>query len=246
MKIAIVGYGNLGWNLDKQLHKVGVKVSQIVSANKKESHFLSSTHFIDPKTDLIFICKSDSTISQTVNELNKSTLHDACIVTHTSGSVHIQDSRFQNAVFYPFQTFTQHYYADWREVPIFIEADNDETQSVLFEIASQLGGIAHDLNSEYRKKLHIAGVFSSNFSNHMLRLMFDYLEENKLDPLIIKPLFKEAIKKSFELGPSKAQTGPAFRGDDKIVQDHLKLLQNNPELHALYKQFTEGILNAKR
>ncbi len=46
--------------------------------------------------------------------------------------------------------------------------------------------------------------------------------------------------------PSQLQTGPAIRGDEKIMQQHLNYLAAKPELAELYKKLSERIKNLKR
>tara|TARA_B110000037_G_scaffold64704_1_gene79022 strand:- start:323 stop:1063 length:741 start_codon:yes stop_codon:yes gene_type:complete len=246
MNVAIVGYGNLGWNLETQLTKVGIKVTQIVSYKHSGNGIINNIESIDPNTNVVFVCKSDSTISDTIHVLSKSRLADTCLVAHTSGSVQMQNSRFQDAVFYPFQTFTRGYQANWKNVPIFIETESNNAKRILAQISLKIDCQVQDLNSEQRKRLHIAGVFSSNFPNHLIRLMFDFLAKNEIDPKLIHPLMVEAIRKSFELGPAKAQTGPAMRDDQMVIEKHLELLADNRELHSLYTQFTDGIQKANQ
>lgn len=244
MRVAILGYGNLGWNLEKQLTNSGVEVSQILTNDTSSSVTFQRLDQLDPRTELLFVCKSDSLISGALESLSETELNSSCIVAHTSGSVSLQNSRFRDAVFYPFQTFTKEYRANWNGVPVFIETEIEEVKSILSEIVMKIDCFANELDSHQRKRLHIAGVFSSNFPNHLIRLMFDYLKASHLESELIKPLLTEAVRKSFDLGPKLAQTGPAVRGDDNVIKDHLKLLEEDPELHALYTMFTDGIQNA--
>ncbi len=244
MRIALLGYGNLGWNLEKQLINSGFEVSQIFTDDNIGSITSQRLDQLDPRTELLLVCKSDSLISKTIETLSETELNSSCIVAHTSGSIPLQNSRFRDAVFYPFQTFTKEYRANWNGVPVFIETEIDEVKFILSEIAMKMDCFVNELNSDQRKRLHIAGVFSSNFPNHLIHLMFNYLKASHLESELIKPLLTEAVRKSFDLGPKLAQTGPAVRADDSVIKDHLKLLEQDPELHALYTLFTEGIQNA--
>lgn len=239
--ITILGNGNLGWNLHKRLLKVGFTNVQILS----ESANAEILKQIRKDSKFVLICKSDAHISSTLNRLENSELSSECIVAHTSGSTKLQESRFHDAVFYPLQTFTQGFEANWDKVRVFIESKQEKTVLALFNLANTLGAEPRNLHSEQRKFLHIAGVFSSNFPNHLIRLVFDYLEKHEIDPEVVKPLMNEAIRKAFLLGPENSQTGPAVREEDSIINEHLNELESDQELYKLYALFSEGIKQKK-
>jgi predicted short-subunit dehydrogenase-like oxidoreductase (DUF2520 family) len=44
--------------------------------------------------------------------------------------------------------------------------------------------------------------------------------------------------------PRGLQTGPAARGDEKIMQQHLNYLASKPELATLYKLISEHIIKS--
>ena len=47
--------------------------------------------------------------------------------------------------------------------------------------------------------------------------------------------------KVLEIGPQKAQTGPAIRGDEKTIAAHLAELQDKEKLAKIYKELSESI-----
>ena len=107
------------------------------------------------------------------------------------------------------------------------------------------GKISKDIvitDSEARENIHLAAVFASNFSNHMIHIAHNLLEEYGIDPELLTPLISETIQKSLSLGPEAAQTGPARRGDIEILNRHLKKLKDHPELGSIYKKISEHIL----
>ena len=61
----------------------------------------------------------------------------------------------------------------------------------------------------------------------------------KLDVLI--PLIRETANKVEELTPHDAQTGPARRGDEVIVNRHLDLLKDDSRLLQIYQILTDSI-----
>jgi len=58
---------------------------------------------------------------------------------------------------------------------------------------------------------------------------------------LLKPLIIETAGKITELDPKNAQTGPAVRGDQKIIEEHLHLLKNLPEIQKMYTFVSNSI-----
>jgi predicted short-subunit dehydrogenase-like oxidoreductase (DUF2520 family) len=253
LKIGIVGLGNLGWNLGLKLTKSGYNIHQIVTSRQPQNkefgklinaQILNRINDLDNDLNLIFICRSDNLIKTSIEELvAHNGLKNDCVVVHTSGSTTQFATRFIDGVFYPFQTFTAGFEANWNDVPIFTESEIETQKQVLNEIATTIGGSVKQLTDEQRKMLHITGVFSSNFPNHLIRLIFDFLRMNNLDTRLVQPLMAEAIRKGFELGPENSQTGPAIRNDIEILENHLDSLEQHPEMKEFYSLFTKGIQN---
>ncbi len=99
------------------------------------------------------------------------------------------------------------------------------------------------INSYERKALHVAAVFASNFTNHMLLVAQDIMKENSLSYDYLKPLIAEMINKSLSIGPENAQTGPARRGDLQILDKHVEFLQDNLPAAELYKIISQHIID---
>ncbi len=63
----------------------------------------------------------------------------------------------------------------------------------------------------------------------MFRLMFCYL------------LYRKTANKVIEMSPKDAQTGPAKRGDQVIIDRHLEALQDDSRLLQIYQILTDSI-----
>nr|MBC8344203.1 DUF2520 domain-containing protein [Bacteroidota bacterium] len=63
----------------------------------------------------------------------------------------------------------------------------------------------------------------------------EILDQEQIDFQLLEPLVRESVMKAFTLGPEKAQTGPAKRGDCSITDKHKSLLKNKKwrELYSL-------------
>jgi predicted short-subunit dehydrogenase-like oxidoreductase (DUF2520 family) len=100
-----------------------------------------------------------------------------------------------------------------------------------------------ELNSEQRKTLHLGAVFACNFTNHLLALAQELLEEKGLDYELLKPLIQETLSKIEMNDPASVQTGPAIRKDQATILSHLDLLKHNPDLSELYTKLSQSIVN---
>ena len=77
----------------------------------------------------------------------------------------------------------------------------------------------------------------------MLGIGGKLLKENGLSLDLMRPLVMEMMKKSFEISPEKALTGPARRGDFATIGEHEKMLAYNPDELAIYMILTDYIID---
>ena len=61
------------------------------------------------------------------------------------------------------------------------------------------------------------------------------LNEEGVPFSVMLPLVRETARKVEGISPLKAQTGPAVRGDRKVIGEHLELLKEHPELADIYR-----------
>ena len=129
----------------------------------------------------------------------------------------------------------------FKKIPFFLEASSEENLNILEEIAHEVSESVTRLNSEKRKSLHIAAVFACNFANHCYAMAAKYLESKDLSFEILRPLIMETAQKVQELHPKDAQTGPAIRFDENIINAHLNELNEMPDLQELYNSISKSI-----
>lgn len=253
-KVSFVGSGNLAWHLAPALDNVGYPVREVYSQNPKhaaalvgklyEAHVNISLDFSASNSKIFIISVSDDALEEVAQKL---ILPDEAIVVHTSGSqpLSILDDAGSQlmGVFYPLQTFSKTKKVDFKTTPIFVESENSDVEKVLTKMAKALSGKVKRINSEERKALHVAAVFASNFTNHMLTIAKEITKQNDLDFDVLKPLIAETLNKSLEIGPEKAQTGPAVRGDFEILERHMEFLKENPEMAEIYKIVSQHIID---
>jgi len=254
MDISFIGSGNLAWHLAPALDNVGYTVKEVYSRDPKHARALvgrlyqadvkSTLDFSDSPSDIFIIAVSDDAIQDIVREI---ILPDDSILVHTSGSQSLNLLGFaatlNTGVFYPLQTFSKAKKVDFNDIPIFIESEVDEVNKVLMKMAKSISKKAKTISSENRKALHVAAVFASNFSNHMLTISKSIAEKYGVDFEVLKPLIAETLNKSINIGPENAQTGPAKRGDMEILDTHLEFLKDDPDVAEIYRIISQHIID---
>lgn len=252
--ISIIGAGNVAWHLAPALDNSGYRVNEVYSRSRGgaedlvsklyEAEINESLDFSASTSGIFLLCIPDDAIEEVTNEI---TIPQGAILVHTSGSRSLDvlgDVPGVNiGVFYPLQTFTKGKKMDLQEVPIFIETEQKEVEHTLMNMAGAISKKVFSVTSEKRLALHVAAVFASNFTNHMLAIANSIMIENKLDYDWLKPLIAEALNKSLAIGPDKAQTGPARRGDLQILDKHVKWLSKEESLQEIYRVISQHILD---
>jgi predicted short-subunit dehydrogenase-like oxidoreductase (DUF2520 family) len=200
--------------------------------------------FSTSPSSVFIIATTDDAIESIAQEI---ILPEEAYLLHTSGSQPLSLLNYAATsnigVFYPLQTFTKNKRIEFNDVPLFLESNNAETEKVMMTLAKAISANVRKIGSEERKALHIAAVFASNFSNHMLTLSKKILEDNGLNFDLVKPLIIETINKSLSIGPENAQTGPARRGDLEMLDRHIEFLQEEETLQEIYKIISQNILD---
>ena len=251
--ITMLGAGNLATSLGKAFKNAGLTINQVYSrteqAAKTLGQQLKCQHTTDLSEveggDLIVIAVKDDVIPGLLSELN---IRDSILV-HTAGSVPMSvlaTRAGQVGVFYPLQTFSKSRQVDFTEIPICLEAQSAEVLAPLESLARKLSRQVVVVDSNARKTLHLSAVFTCNFVNHFYHIGHALLEEKGLDFDLLKPLISETAKKVMEMNPADAQTGPAVRFDETIINNHLDLLADKPELQKLYRFVSESIYNTQK
>ncbi|MDE1207083.1 Rossmann-like and DUF2520 domain-containing protein [Tenacibaculum larymnensis] len=244
IKVAIIGGGNVATHLANAFSKTNeVSLVQVYARNIEQVEHLkevtSITNSIEllTKADVYIIAVSDDAIGDVSRKIEQKN----GLVVHTSGSVAIQSlqNTGRKGIFYLLQSFSKDKKVDFNKIPFCLEAENEEDLQLLETLAKTIGKKIYRINSEQRKRLHVAAVFVNNFTNHMYKIGADICNEHQVPFEVLLPLIQETAQKITELSPDAAQTGPAKRNDQKTIQDHLALL--NAEQQEIYKLITKSI-----
>ncbi|XRE42258.1 Ketopantoate reductase PanG [Tenacibaculum discolor] len=244
IKVTIIGGGNVATHLANAFSKTNeVSLVQVYARNIEQVEHLkevtSITNSIEllTKADLYIIAVSDDAIGDVSRKIKQKN----GLVVHTSGSVAMQSlqNTGRKGIFYLLQSFSKDKKVDFNKIPFCLEAENEEDLQLLETLAKTIGKKIYRINSEQRKRLHVAAVFVNNFTNHMYKIGADICNEHQVPFEVLLPLIQETAQKITELSPDAAQTGPAKRNDQKTIQDHLALL--NAEQQEIYKLITKSI-----
>lgn len=239
MRIDIIGRGNVATHLAKAFDSksdVNIVVPRSFEGLRCDS-------------DLYLISVSDDAITSTAERLSVAIgKSNSAVVAHTSGCTPLCSigSLFKNpGVFYPLQTFSKHVELNYREIPFFLEGDNDYTRSILLSAANLISDNVSFLTTDQRQDLHVASAFACNFVNRLWALSYQYLEDKNIDFKSMLPLIKETLRKIESVKPIDAQTGPAARKDMRTISAHLDKLKEYPEMSAIYSMLTDSIIKSK-
>jgi len=248
-KIILIGSGNLATQLVKLFIKKGFQILQVYSPHIEHAQTLAALAGCDATDDLekiredadlyIIAVKDDA-----IPEINSSLRLPGKVVVHTSGAGGLDEiNQVSNntGVFYPLQTFSKNRDMDWQKIPLIIEGSNTGTALMLKQFAENISGSVFEMDSEERKRMHVAAVFANNFVNHLLGEAKEILDE-KIPLSILEPLVRETIEKAFSQGIEASQTGPAKRHDVKTIEVHLKLLESLPDAQNIYRAITDSII----
>ena len=244
MQIVLIGSGNVAFHLAKAFTEAQIPISQIFGRNTTELQKISEQFSIPFSTetladaDLYIISVSDSSITE-VSSLIK---NKNVLVAHTSGSVSREalSGNYRKSVFYPLQTFSKSKNLDYSKIPFFIDAENENDEEILKNLASKISKNVMLANDEKRKYIHLTAVFACNFVNHLFARAKEISDSQGIPFDYFLPLIDETTQKIHELEPKLAQTGPAIRNDEKVLKLHESLLTDEEKL-KIYKTLNESI-----
>lgn len=244
MKIAILGSGNVAYHLAKMFKEKNIPISQIFGRNEKDLQEISEQFEIPFSTteladaELYFIAVNDDAVAA----ISKNIKNQNSLVAHTSGSLpkEILEGNYRKASFYPLQTFSKSKMLQYSEIPFFVEGENEEDSQILENLALKISEKVMKSDYEKRKYIHLTAVFACNFVNHLFARAKEISDSQQIPFHYFLPLIKETTSKIEKIEPKLAQTGPAIRNDEKILQLHEALITEEEHL-KIYQVMNESI-----
>ena len=265
-KIAILGAGRLASHLAPAFHQCEVEIACIynrsISSGRQLAKLVGATstskiHRIPKDCDAYFIMVADNAIEVLTKSLSEH-LNQQAFIIHCSGATprSVLDQYFERTgIFYPLRSFNKinlakveidHYQPFPPETPILLDVSQSKDLPLLQSLAFPLSELVKEVSDHQRAELHVAAVFANNFTNALYQVAFKILQKNKLPFSLLIPLIRQTAMRLNSEAPQKLQTGPAVRGDDITIKNHLALLEEYPEIYPdIYNKLTELILIQK-
>ena len=148
-------------------------------------------------------------------------------------------------VFYPLQTFSKEKRINFSDIPICIEGNTVENEEKLLQLARLISRKVLPLDSAQRKVLHMTAVFACNFSSFMYTIAEDLLKKHNIPFSLLKPLIQQTASLARHEDVFSRQTGPAVRGDSKIMEEHLEMLAKHGVYMEIYDLISKSIIKHK-
>ena len=234
MRVVFVGAGNLATRLSLEMRKSGMSIGQVYSHISEHAKILADElgcgwtvvpEEIVEDADLYVFSLKDAVLQDVIARVKPNN----GLWVHTAGSMPIsvfEGFTARYGVVYPLQTFSKSREVDFKKIPFFLEANSSEDEKVLGEVARALSCDVRFLSSEKRKNLHLAAE--------------KILEEQQIPGEVLLPLIDETAAKVHVMSPAQAQTGPAIRYDENVINKHMAMLKD-PDMRNLYELISRSI-----
>ncbi|MFL2610964.1 MAG: DUF2520 domain-containing protein [Flavobacteriaceae bacterium TMED206] len=246
MRISIIGAGKVGLNMFETLRKKkDVKLVSLFNRSiEKILHYRKKVFITNnikeiKKSDIYIISTKDDSIKK----ISEKIIGRDGLIVHTSGSTEMKILSIHKnfGVFYPLQTLTEGKIADFKKIPICVEANNEINYKILKKLTKITGSKYYQVDSKQRIALHVSAVFACNFTNYLFSKAYDICRSNKIPFDILFPLIRETLGKIEENNPSEIQTGPAIRKDLSTIKKHLNFI-NSKNSKKIYSILTQEII----
>ena len=249
MEIVVIGSGNVATHFAHALQNVGHNINQVYSrnlvsaqllANQVDAEAVNDFSQITDYADLYILAIPDDALYEVVTQIQPK--RGICV--HTSGSVPMEVlkplSRCIGVLYSP-QTFVKYLEMNYSELPFCLEANSAEVLQQLKDLVRPVSQKIYEINSEQRRKLHLAAVFVNNFVNAMNATAQELLSADGIPFEILYPLVAGTAQKATLGDLWQLQTGPAVRGDEKTIANHRKMLSADVDLYEVYTLITNLI-----
>lgn len=262
--ISIIGTGAFGSVFARALNESGWPVKSLFNRSPESAASLAEVlkipkfgAFPSKKQKLgriIFLTVPDDEIEEAAKRLSAlNNDFSGYIVAHCSGNQpssilkSIQEKGAQTAAFHPIQTYVSSSVpSDFEGIYIDVEG-NEKAVKTLHKISNILGANFLEVAPDAKPYLHVASVMASNYVISLMKAAGEAaalggLDKRKAQQALIPLMQKSLVNMSKSDNLREALSGPIARGDAATVADHIKLLKQNKQISALYKQLGEVLV----
>ncbi len=248
MSIALIGAGPVGTAIAVRSRACGYKISAIVSRRASSARTLAArvgcslsgtrVRIIPADVDLVVLAVPDGAIERVALSLAASVPWSRRTgFFHTSGAMSsdllasLRWSGHRVASLHPIQSFPRH--ADRHTIGTVLQdiwwgvECSASDRRWAHRIARSWGGHPFAIPKEVKIAYHLACTFASNYPV-LLWLLVAQLGRHAgvphgLSPFV--PLIRTSLANALEVGPLRALTGPAARGDLAVLRSHRDVLR---------------------
>jgi len=250
MTYYIVGTGNTAWFIATKLHAAGHTCKAVYGrditkatelANSIGSIARDITEGIPDDADACILAVSDNAIAQIAANLHFKTT----LLLHTAGAVSsdiLSKSSVNYGVIWPIYSITKQQLPETKNIPTAIEINNNALLPTLKKVTDSFTNTVYEADSDKRKAMHLAAVFSNNFSNHLFTIAEKLCEEQQIPFSTMIPIIAQTAERINRQSPIQLQTGPAKRNDAATMDAHKNMLSANPEWEDIYISISASIL----
>jgi predicted short-subunit dehydrogenase-like oxidoreductase (DUF2520 family) len=250
LRIVLLGAGRVATHLGPALWRAGHQVMQVWSRTLASASALAAlipgavpvAQLTGTAADLYIVAVPDAAVAAV---LAAAGVPAGALVVHTAGAlplaVFAAFPQLRGGVFYPLQTFSPGRAIDWSTVPLCLEAAQPADEARLVALARSLSKLVYVVATPQRQALHVAAVFASNFTNHLLGISHALTREAGVPFDLLRPLIRETVDKALLHPPFSVQTGPAVRHDAATLDLHGTALAAHPDWRSLYNALTQSI-----
>jgi len=248
--LLIIGTGRAAFHLGNAFKKAGIPLNGLVGRDPSRTKELAaelgtSAYLIGeklPSADVVLLAVSDDAIASVAQALPRT----EAVVAHVSGarSLDALDPHKHQGVLWPIQSLGAGTPMDLGNIPLIVDGNTDHSKQVMQALAHQVSNRVTELAHAKRQRVHLAAVLTSNLPVFLVREGQRLLKEAELPSDLLGPLWETTAARVTELGPEKALTGPARRGDERTIEQHLALLTGDPDLQQAYGVLSKLILKA--
>lgn len=271
LKIAIIGAGAVGTQLGMALRSAGFQIEAVVSRTKRSAgnlaRRLGCRHFgSDPAlvadANLIILCVPGVSLKALAGRLATVAFADRrVILAHTAGNISHnvlwtakknKSCQISVVAIHPIQAFpSKRRHASVVEGIYFGVEGEPRGIRVIQRIISSIGAFMIRVPSDGKALYHVGAVVVSNFvvalMSEAVRLygLLGIPPEKTVEALY--PLAARNLQNVKSLGPGRALTGPAARGDTLTIRQHVTALRrHDPSFVKTYESLTELCLRLSK
>lgn len=261
LQLTIIGAGRVGQTLGKLLVQTGlVELKYVVDLNLTSATcavaYIGEGLALDSLlglqvTNLYFIAVEDSQIALIAKQLSTRLDLSTSTIFHASGALSSDILRVTGArvaSVHPIRSFASPEQSVLNFEGTYCGVEGDELAlDLLCPLFTHIGGKCISIDASKKTIYHAGAVIASNFLPLIIEsavqcfLKAGLTRKVALD--LVEPLSKDTLDNVFKVGIKSAMTGPAVRGDLKIIDAHKKeLSQFLPAEAKLYSTLTEELL----